>query len=134
MDYQALPLPYPALTLHYHTLTNATQGLLAKGHRVVGVFPQAGDTSSPRYTEIVVEDRIAPMYTYMTKAMMEQDFSDPLVYFSVLPELLRHWEKLIKDTRRDAFLVIEQLKQLNVTPNAIITTVQFAFTCIQVDV
>jgi hypothetical protein len=112
--------------------TSTPQGLLAKGHRVVGVFPQSGDSSNPRYTEIVVEDRMAEMYTYMTKTMMEQDFSDPLVYFSVFPELLRYWENVIKDTRKDAFLVIEQLKKLNITPNAITTTVQFAFTCMQV--
>ena len=32
------------------------EGLLAKGHRVTGVFPQSSSIRHDRYTEIVVED------------------------------------------------------------------------------
>ena len=32
------------------------QGLLARGHHVIGVFPQSSDIRNANYTEIVVHD------------------------------------------------------------------------------
>ena len=91
------------------------QGLLARGHRVVGVFPQEGAPHllhHPLYTEILVEDRchsaflamprLAALYVFMTKTMMEEDFSSPLVFFSLIPSFMEKWVKMIEDTRIDS--------------------------------
>ena len=36
--------------------------------------------------------RLAPLYNFMTETMMTQDFSNPLVYWSVMGEMMSHFE------------------------------------------
>ena len=37
-------------------------------------------------------NRLAPLYNFMTETMMTQDFSNPLVYWSVMGEMMSHFE------------------------------------------
>jgi len=111
------------------------EGLLARGHRVVGVFPQEGGRhllNHPLYTEILVEDRLAALYVFMTKTMMEEDYSNPLVFLSLIPNFMEKWVKMISDTMIDSQIVVERLREMNVTPSAMTSTVQFHFTVVQV--
>ena len=36
--------------------------------------------------------RLAPLYNFMTETMMTQDYSNPLVYWSVMGEMMTHFE------------------------------------------
>ena len=39
-----------------------------------------------------INTRLAPLYNFMTETMMTQDFSNPLVYWSVMGEMMSHFE------------------------------------------
>ena len=36
--------------------------------------------------------RLAPLYDFMTETMMTKDYSNPLVYWSVMGEMMSHFE------------------------------------------
>jgi len=119
-------LYHPINTKSHRNQQNAiAEGLLSRGHRVIGVYPQSRPIENPLFTEIVVEDRLAPVYNFMTETMMTQDYSNPIVYWSVMGEMMKHFELMLKRSAEDSRMVIEKLKLMNVTPDAITTTIQF---------
>ena len=99
-------------------------------------------------TIVYVENRLAPLYNFMTETMMTQDYSNPLVYWSVMGQMMTHFEVVVhilkkvlmfyfknsskkyiqlmlKNAAEDSMMVVQKLKQMNITPDAISTTVQF---------
>ena len=99
-------------------------------------------------TIVYIENRLAPLYNFMTETMMTQDYSNPLVYWSVMGQMMTHFEVelhiinksscskrtqtkdvylqlMLKNAAEDGMMVVEKLKQMNITPDAITTTVQF---------
>ena len=99
-------------------------------------------------TIVYVENRLAPLYNFMTETMMTQDYSNPLVYWSVMGQMMTHFEVelhiinksscskrsqtkdvylqlMLKNAAEDGMMVVEKLKRMNITPDAITTTVQF---------
>ena len=55
------------------------------------VFPTQRQ-SFPMLTIVYIENRLAPLYNFMTETMMTQDYSNPLVYWSVMGEMMSHFE------------------------------------------
>ena len=99
-------------------------------------------------TIVYVENRLAPLYNFMTETMMTQDYSNPLVYWSVMGQMMTHFEVelhiinkssfslrtqtkdvylqlMLKNAAEDGMMVVEKLKRMNITPDAITTTIQF---------
>merc|ERR1719153_221947 len=56
---------------------------------------------------------------------MTQDYSNPLVYWSVMGQMMTHFELMLKNAAEDGMMVVEKLKRMNITPDAITTTIQF---------
>merc|ERR1719206_597109 len=56
---------------------------------------------------------------------MTQDYSNPLVYWSVMGQMMTHFELMLTNAADDSMMVVEKLKRMNITPDAITTTVQF---------
>ena len=104
--------------------------------------------SFPMLTIVYIENRLAPLYNFMTETMMTQDYSNPLVYWSVMGQMMTHFEVelhiinksscskrtqtkdvylqlMLKNAAEDGMMVVEKLKRMNITPDAITTTVQF---------
>ena len=46
-------------------------------------------------TIVYVENRLAPLYNFMTETMMTQDYSNPLVYWSVMGQMMTHFEVVV---------------------------------------
>jgi len=126
-------LYFPWTTRSHRIQQNSLlEGLLARGHKVTGVFPQPSNIRNPLYTELIVEDRLAAMVNLMTEYMMNEDFTNPLVYFSCLPKIMRIFVDILRETKEDQNMVIENIRKRNLTVDAIVNTINFNFNTIEV--
>ena len=54
-------------------------------------------------TIVYIENRLAPLYNFMTETMMTQDYSNPLVYWSVMGQMMTHFEVVVHFLKKVPF-------------------------------
>jgi len=119
---------FPWNTKSHRIMQNALlEGLLARGHKVTGVFPQKSNIKHEHYTEIVVLDGFGRINNIMTKSMMEKDSTSPLQAMSVWPEMFSHMKDLMNELHEYSREVIENIEFRNETVELIMFTANFPY-------
>ena len=63
-----------------------------------------------------INTRLAPLYNFMTETMMTQDYSNPLVYWSVMGEMMSHFEVFFNINIQCSTSAAQKIEKLSETP------------------